>query len=123
MNAEAAYNLGVLLMRDGKFPEALKNLDDAVKLQPSFVGAAVQRARVLTELGRNQEALHAWKQLTESHPAAWLQVARTELLLGHVREARAALREGIGKAGEPFREAASKDDQLRPLIPKLPPHS
>ena len=123
LNAEAAYNLGILLMRDNKYQEALPHLNDTLRLNPAFTAAAVQRARALTEVGQNDAALAAWKQLTAVHPGAWIGVARVEMSLGHEKEARAALREGLSKGGQQFRAAAMKDEQLRPLIPKVSPHS
>jgi arylsulfatase A-like enzyme/Flp pilus assembly protein TadD len=118
LNLEAAYNLGVLLLAAGKNEEALANLNDTLRLRPTFVPAALQRARALTLLGRTDEALVAWKQLTAVNPAAWINVAKIEISRGHEKEARAALREGLARAGPEFRDAANSDEQLRPLMPK-----
>jgi arylsulfatase A-like enzyme/tetratricopeptide (TPR) repeat protein len=117
-NLEAAYNLGVLYERAGKLEEALANLNDTLAIRPTFIPAAVQRARVLTALGRTDEALAAWKQLTAANPAAWIQVAKIEIARGHEKEARAAVREGVARAGNEFRDAATRDPQLRPLLPR-----
>jgi arylsulfatase A-like enzyme/Tfp pilus assembly protein PilF len=122
-NIEAAYNLGVLLMGAQKLPEALPQLEDALRLNPRFVPAAVQRARLLMLLDRKQESLAAWRQLTDTHPAAWLQVARLELALGNERQARDALRQAIDRGGDRIRQAASKDERLRRLMPASPNRS
>lgn len=122
-NMEAAYNLGVLLARSNKFAEAISTFDETLKVRPDFAPAAVARARALEAAGRKDEALAAWRRLTSAHPAAWLQVARMELALGHEAAARSALREGVGKGGDAFRQAAMKDEQLRPLMSSLGPHS
>jgi tetratricopeptide (TPR) repeat protein len=118
LNLEAAYNLGVLLLAAGKNQEALANLNDTMRLRPGFVPGAMQRARALTVLGRADEAIAAWKQLTTVNPAAWINVAKIEAARGHEKEARAALREGLARAGPEFRDVASRDEQLRPLMPK-----
>ena len=115
-NLEAAYNLGVLLMRANRPADALPHLTDALRLNSSFAPAALQRAQALTNLGRNDAALVAWRQVAPAVPGAWLQVARLELLAGKEKEARAALTEAISRGGRAARESAMKDDQLRTLF-------
>jgi choline-sulfatase len=123
LNVEAAYNLGVLLERSKKLDEALANFEDTLRIRPNFAPAAVQRARILTALGRADDALAAWQQLAAVHPAAYLQIARLEMARGHEKEARTAVRQGLEKAGAPFRDAVMKDQQLKGLLPKTQSHS
>jgi arylsulfatase A-like enzyme/Tfp pilus assembly protein PilF len=115
-NLEAAYNLGVLLMRANRPADALPQLNDALRLNPQFAPAALQRARALTVLGKKEQALAAWKALTAAMPGAWLQVARLELSLGNEKEARAALKQGLDLGGAQAREAARQDEGLRKIL-------
>ncbi|HEU4521619.1 MAG TPA: sulfatase-like hydrolase/transferase [Thermoanaerobaculia bacterium] len=115
-NAEAAYNLGVLLLAANRPAEAVTHLNDVLKVRPSFVPAAVQRARALTLSGENDVAIRAWQQLTPVAPVAWLHIARIELGRGRNKEAREALRRGLESGGDKIREAAGKDDKLRELL-------
>jgi predicted O-linked N-acetylglucosamine transferase (SPINDLY family) len=51
------YNRGSLLMRAGRFGEALKSLDDAIAIDPLHVNALINRASVLIRLCKFDDAI------------------------------------------------------------------
>jgi choline-sulfatase len=118
-NAEAVYNLGALLLAEGHAQQALPRLEEALRLRPGFQQAAQQRALALQRLGRLEDALTAWRQVAGRMPLAWLQVARLELAQGREAAAREALRIGLAKSGDGFREAAAKDPKMLGLLEGL----
>ncbi len=115
-NVEAAYNLGALLLTHDRPAEALPYLEAALRINRSFAPAAAMRARALMRLGRDEEALGAWKALAPGMPAAWLGVAEIEMRRGHRDAARSALRQGIEAGGERFEAAARRNERLKALL-------
>jgi tetratricopeptide (TPR) repeat protein/polyferredoxin len=55
-NANAQYNLGMLLYSDGKKSESLTALQKAVSINPDYMNAHLALAHVLNEMGENTEA-------------------------------------------------------------------
>lgn len=98
-NASALYNLGTLLARqaaqsEGKgVEEALQCVQGARRLQPAWLDAGLQEAKLLAMAGRTQEAVGLYRDLESRHGAA------PELLLARAQHflvagpAEAALRE------------------------------
>lgn len=55
--ADSACARGVLMMREGRFEEAIAAFDEALDVRPNFVEAMVNRATALSELKRFDEAI------------------------------------------------------------------
>jgi tetratricopeptide (TPR) repeat protein len=105
---EADLNAGVLLLKMGRAPEALKRLDLAVKANPQSAEALYHRARAWLELNRPAEAerdLAAVLSLGPNPQAANLleQIRRGS---GAGRVSRAAVRAGAEAAPIRFRDVA-----------------
>ncbi len=54
--AKAHSNLGATLAESGKLEEALREFEEALRLDPKYVDAHANAAHLLTMLGRNDEA-------------------------------------------------------------------
>lgn len=89
--AETCTNLAVVLVEQGRKAEALAQLDRAIALEPGSAEARLNRANVLVELGRLDEADAAYAGLVDDPDvgaaALWGQAA---VLDSRGREARAA---------------------------------
>jgi choline-sulfatase len=114
-NVEATYNLGALLLSRKQPEKALPYFDEAIARRPDLLQAAAMKARALTALDRNGEALETWKKVAQKNPVAFLQVARLEAEMGRTREARASLARAVA-ASPKARQAAEKDPRLKPLL-------
>ncbi|OAN54667.1 hypothetical protein A6A04_12135 [Paramagnetospirillum marisnigri] len=60
--------LGALLVRGGKFSEALGPLNKAVALSPADTDLLFLRARSLHEVGRTQDAIQGYKEVLDQAP-------------------------------------------------------
>ena len=90
LNAEGASLLG-----QGKAPEALRLLDEAVARDPALAGARANRALALRQLGRLDEALAAAVEATRLDPGlsdAWQTRGALLAEAGRMGEAAAAFR-------------------------------
>ncbi|MFI5177384.1 MAG: sulfatase-like hydrolase/transferase [Vicinamibacterales bacterium] len=86
------YREAVTLLDQRNFSESADRLRDIVKTNPGMTDVWVQYAVVLTRLGRQAEALDAYKQvirLKPEEPSGLLGAAATLLALGRFDEARA----------------------------------
>jgi predicted TPR repeat methyltransferase len=78
--ADSVYTKGVLLMREGRFPEAIAAFDEALEVRPNFVDAMSNRATSLAEEKRYDEALAAFDQalaIDAEHAISWNNRANT----------------------------------------------
>ncbi len=66
--ALSLYYRGAILNRSGKYDEALKNLETALKERPDLVLALEEKGEVLWKLGRRQEAVAAWIEALRKNP-------------------------------------------------------
>ena len=72
--ADGAYTKGVLLMREGRFQDAVTAFDEAILIRPAFVDALSNRATALSELKRYDEALEGFDAalaLDAEHAISW----------------------------------------------------
>ncbi|MCY3763004.1 MAG: tetratricopeptide repeat protein, partial [Gemmatimonadetes bacterium] len=81
----ARLGLGEILMRQRKFPEALRELERAVGLEPGRPEARMQQARVLVMLERRAEARGLLVSLVEDFPDR----ARPRMMLADLLMTRA----------------------------------
>ena len=82
---EARLGLGEILMRQRKFPEALKELERAVALEPGRPEARMQQARVLVLLERRAEARGLLSVIVSDFPGR----ARPRMMLADLLMTRA----------------------------------
>lgn len=115
-NVEATYNLGALLVSRKKPDEAIPLLLEARRRRPGMVPASVQLARAFMQLERYEDAIGVWRQLSATHPAAYLQIARVEYQRGNRRAAREALDQGLAKGGPGFAKGISQFPDLQKLM-------
>ena len=60
--------LGIALQRQGKLPQAVEVLDEAIELKPDVVESHSNRGIALKELGRAEEALESYDKAIELKP-------------------------------------------------------
>jgi protein O-GlcNAc transferase len=90
---EAHANLALLAVDDGRYEEALQGLDRALKLDPTLIEVRLNRANVLVELGRFDEAAEQFVSLTADPDVAgpaWWGLAAVHEARGDCGEAVAA---------------------------------
>lgn len=93
-NANAAYELGDLLRRQGRLQEARKMFEHALKYYPDFDEAQIGLGRVLLALGLPEPALEHLKRalvLAPNNPVALFHSARAYQALGNSVEQQKAL--------------------------------
>jgi tetratricopeptide (TPR) repeat protein len=64
----AHYNLGGLLMKQGRAKEAAESYLEAIKAKPDWVDACVNLGGALSELGRSAEAIHYYSEALRMQP-------------------------------------------------------
>ena len=87
------YGQALLLQSLGQDDAAIQRIDQALKLEPGLLPAAVQKARILARNQRVDEAIDWLGKLLDDHPDnKQIAVLRARMLLqsGDVREARNA---------------------------------
>ncbi|MFQ5592020.1 MAG: tetratricopeptide repeat protein [Phycisphaerae bacterium] len=67
-NARAYSNLGVALMAEGRFEEAIAPCEHAVKIEPSFAGGHYRLAQALKRTGRMDQAVEAFSEAIRLDP-------------------------------------------------------
>ena len=78
--ADSAYTKGVLLMREGRFQDAVVSFDEAIEIRPGFVDALSNRATALSELKRYEDALQGFDAalaIDAEHAISWNNRANT----------------------------------------------
>jgi Flp pilus assembly protein TadD len=86
--------LGDALARQGRYSEALRQYDEALRLAPAERDAIVGRARVLTRAGLPEDAAAAYDRWLAAHPddaEALRELGRARLRAGHPAAAARAL--------------------------------
>lgn len=66
--AISLYYRGAILNRSGKYDEALKNLDTAIKERPDLVLALEEKGESLWKMNRRQEAVGLWIEALKKNP-------------------------------------------------------
>ena len=66
--AENWFDKGTALSNQGKYDEAIKAYDAAIKLDPNYAAAWNDRGIALDESGKYEEAIQAYNQTTSAHP-------------------------------------------------------
>ena len=67
-DSEACYGIGVELSNLGRYNEALKSYDKAVRIKPKYVNAWHGRGVALSNLGRYEEALKSYDKALKLKP-------------------------------------------------------
>lgn len=131
------YREAVTLLDNRQFADAADRFGDLLKANPDMTDVWVQYAVVLTRLGRETEALNAYKQvirLKPDEPSGLLGAAAALLTLGRYDEARAhaelAIKASPGRAHQTlsnialakkdYAEAQRQADQATQADPTLP---
>jgi tetratricopeptide (TPR) repeat protein len=112
--ARLYVNLGTLLAKSRRLPEAEGAFRKAVKLQPKSVEAHYSLGLALGQQGKRKEAIAAWRKAVEVKPdyaPAWGNLGFALHKDGQTGEALKALREA--------RKLLSADDPARPRIEAL----
>lgn len=96
-NSQAHFNLGATFHEQGKFGEALRQYQEVLRIDPSFVTARVNAATLLTNMGRNADAVAQFEEALRLDPnsylthnnlgVAWLRQAALAKAIPHFREA------------------------------------
>lgn len=92
------YQLGELLRRDGKAPEAAEALRAGLAHHPRYVAAWVALGRACLDSGQPSEAIHALEQaiaLDPQNPVAWRLLGEGHLALGERPEALEAMKRSL----------------------------
>jgi tetratricopeptide (TPR) repeat protein len=95
-NANAAYELGEIHRKSGRFDKALELFAQAVKYYPDFEDALVGLGRTLVTLGKPDQALpHLQKaiSLNPGNEVSWYQLSQIHKALGNAGEQQKALAE------------------------------
>ncbi len=69
------------LSADGKFEEALSNINQTIRLRPGDESSYVSKANILAKLGRNKEAVETLKFITEPDYWGWNHTYKTRLAI------------------------------------------
>lgn len=98
-SVEAALVRADYLATLDRTDDALARLEAAAKVNPNSAPLGLARANLLNRLGRPVEALQALDRAIAGSPQAPYFVLRASLLLGqgHVKQARAALDDGLAR--------------------------
>jgi tetratricopeptide (TPR) repeat protein len=84
-------SLGLILMGQGRFPEAIPHLEEARRLQPEVPGASTYLALAYAQVGRVQEARTLFEEALRRYPGDLLARSNLGLTLARVgREDEAA---------------------------------
>ncbi|OFV82231.1 MAG: hypothetical protein A2Y78_00650 [Acidobacteria bacterium RBG_13_68_16] len=89
------YQLGELLRREGKAPEAAEALRSGLAHHPRYVAAWVALGRACLDSGQPSEAVHTLEQaiaLDPQNPVAWRLLGEGHLALGERPEALEAMK-------------------------------
>jgi predicted TPR repeat methyltransferase len=114
--ADSAYTKGVLLMREGRFHDAVTAFDEALEVRPAFVDAMSNRATALSEVKRHEEALAGFDQalaLDPEHAISWNNRANTLAAMKRFEEAVASYDRAL-ELSPTFLEA--RDNRLNALF-------
>lgn len=116
-NANAAYEFGEIHRQAGRFPEAQKYFELALKSYPDFEEAETGLASVLMSLKMPQDALACLQRAIRLNPedeVAWFRLAQVERTLGNSAEQQKALAE--------FARLRHQLNQQKEVEPAVSPH-
>jgi len=102
-NAEARYNLGLTLVKQQRFEEAIPHYEAALELNPDHAKAHYELAKVLTNHGDRGVAVRHYREavrLDPTLPHAQLNLAMTLEAIGNREEAIIAYREAVNRQPE-----------------------
>ena len=107
-NPQAHHDLGMMWLFSGRPDEAALSLERALELKPGFDSALGHLATALLQLGREHEALLAYRQLGRSadDPAARFYLALALKMEGRPEEAEKELRGLLAQAPQMARARA-----------------
>jgi predicted TPR repeat methyltransferase len=114
--ADSAYTTGVLLMREGRFQDAIVAFDEALEVRPNFVEAMSNRATALAEVKRYEEAVQGFDQalaIDAEHTISWNNRANTLAAMKRFDEAVASYDRAL-ELSPTFLEA--RDNRLNALF-------
>lgn len=100
--APALNDLGLLLIGEGRFKEALPLLDKAVARSPRFVNARINLALALTGAGRYPEALTQTREALRLDPGsgeAWIALSALQRRWGMPSRAEGSARRAVRLSG------------------------
>jgi len=106
-DAEAHFNLGVLLKEQARLEEAKASYAQAIALKPDYAEAHTNLGNTLKELGRSKEAAETFRQALELEPnfaEAHFNLGNTLKELGRLGEAEISYRKAIDLKSS-FRDA------------------
>ena len=66
--ADAHYRIAKTLRDQGRYEEALAEIDAAVRLRPSYAQGHITRGSILRRMGRDEDALEAFERGIELEP-------------------------------------------------------
>lgn len=96
--ADEWYNEGNDLGQSGKYEEAIKAFDEALKINPQFVDAWNNKGFALADLGRYEEAIIAYDEALKINPQdadVWFNKGVALKNLGRIDEANKAFDEAL----------------------------
>ena len=114
--ADSAYTKGVLLMREGRFHDAVTAFDEALEVRPGFVEAISNRATALSEMTRYEDALEGFNQalaIDAEHAISWNNRANTLAAMKRFEDAVASYDRAL-QLSPTFLEAS--DNRLNALF-------
>jgi predicted TPR repeat methyltransferase len=114
--ANTVYGKGVLLMREGRFQDAVVAFDEALEIKPDFVDALSNRATALSELYRYEDAMEAFDRalaLDPEHAISWNNRANVLVKMKRFEDAVASYDKALALAPA-FLEA--RDNRLNALF-------
>jgi predicted TPR repeat methyltransferase len=114
--ADNAYTKGVLLMREGRFHDAVTAFDEALEVRPNFIDAISNRATAFSEMKRFEEALLGFDQalaVDAEHAITWNNRANTLAAMKQFEDAVASYDRALQFAPT-FKEA--RDNRLNALF-------
>jgi tetratricopeptide (TPR) repeat protein len=109
----AQDNLGVVLARTGRLPEAIDHYQKALQLKPDYPETYNNLGNVLAKTGRLPEAIAYYEQAIRLRPAS-------AALLSNLAEAHYELGNALGNAGRLAEAVAQYEDalQVKPDYPE-----
>ncbi len=96
--------LGDARARSGRYGDALRSYDDALRLAPGERDAVIGRLRVLARAGHTDAAVAGYRQWLDANPGdaeAWAELARQRLRQGRERDAVEAFERAQAIAPDP----------------------
>ena len=90
-NEDARYDLGNCLLQEGRLPEAIANLEEAIRLDPGIAGPHNGLGNALAGSGRLYEAVQQYRAALQIDPGDVLSLNNLGLALGRLGRTGEAL--------------------------------